>query len=54
MTQEKIEGKFYPLTPEAARKLGFAKLTAADEKLTDIEAACLPFGVIVKCEEVSK
>ena len=33
MTQTKIEGKFYPLTPEIAKKLREANLTAAQWKL---------------------
>ena len=44
MTQEKIEGKFYPLTPDVARKLREAKLTAAEWRLWSYLVELDPFG----------
>jgi hypothetical protein len=44
MTQKKIEGKFYPLTPEVASKIGEAKLTPTEWKLWSYLITLDPFG----------
>ncbi len=55
MTQTKIDGKFYPLTPSAYYPNNDKRIHLFGEKrgyLPDIESACLPFDVMVTGEEV--
>ncbi len=44
MTQTKIQGKFYPLTPELAKKLREAKLTAAEWRFWAYLVEIDPYG----------
>ena len=44
MTQRRIDEKFYPLTPEVARKLREANLTAAEWRLWSYLVELEPFG----------
>ncbi|WP_414623823.1 hypothetical protein [Calothrix sp. CCY 0018] len=60
----KIQGKFYPLTPDVAKKPKKAKLTAAEwrfwtylvelnnSKLALAQATCLEIGITVTFKEV--